>query len=106
MTTQTEIKLITALRSMAALHDLEAPHLRKLASIAGEMAFPADKIVYREGDIGEAILFDQIAIGHGVSNDHYLSVMLMQDFGHSPGSLTFATPRSYTIDALLLDQSI
>jgi CRP/FNR family cyclic AMP-dependent transcriptional regulator len=55
MTTQTELKLITALRSMAALHDLEAPHLRKLASIAGEMAFPEGKIVYREGDAGEAI---------------------------------------------------
>jgi CRP-like cAMP-binding protein len=59
MTTQTELKLTTALRSMTALHDLEAPHLRKLASIAGEMAFPEGKIVYREGDAGEAIYLIQ-----------------------------------------------
>jgi CRP-like cAMP-binding protein len=59
MTTQTELKLITALRSMAALHDLEAPHLRKLASIASAMAFPEGKIVYREGDAGEAIYLIQ-----------------------------------------------
>jgi CRP-like cAMP-binding protein len=59
MTTPTELKFITALRSMAALHDLEAPHLRKLASIAGEMAFPVGEIVYREGDTGQAIYLIQ-----------------------------------------------
>jgi CRP-like cAMP-binding protein len=59
MTSQTELKLITALRSMAALHDLETSHLRKLASIAGELTFPADTIVYREGDVGEAIYLIQ-----------------------------------------------
>jgi SulP family sulfate permease len=59
MTTQTELKLITAFRSMAALHDIEAPHLRKLAAIANEMEFAEGEIVYREGDIGEAIYLIQ-----------------------------------------------
>jgi hypothetical protein len=60
MITQTELELITALRSMAALPHLEASHLRTLASIAGEMAFPADRIVYKEGDdVGQAIYLVQ-----------------------------------------------
>lgn len=59
MTSQTELRILTALRSMEALHDMESDHLKKLASIAYEKEFAEDDIIYKEGDIGHAIYLIQ-----------------------------------------------
>lgn len=57
MTTQTEVRMLTALRSMKSLHGMENQHLKKLAALAGEQKFAANQIIYRQGDPGEAIYF-------------------------------------------------
>ena len=71
--TRDELRMLTWLRSIELFHDLEAPHLHKLVSIAREKKFPAGEIIYREGEIGRAIYLIQegeVAIemdvaGHG-----------------------------------------
>jgi SulP family sulfate permease len=57
MTTQTELRLLTALRGMHALQKMETGHIKKLAALASEMQFAKDQIIYRSGDPGEAIYF-------------------------------------------------
>ncbi|GIK36849.1 MAG: hypothetical protein BroJett011_06820 [Chloroflexota bacterium] len=57
MTTQTELRLLTTLRGIKALQGMESAHLKKLAAMAGEVTFAKDRIIYREGDLGEAIYF-------------------------------------------------
>jgi CRP-like cAMP-binding protein len=57
MTTQTELRMLTALRSVKALQGMETSHLRKLAALGTEVNFAEDQIIYREGDLGEAIYF-------------------------------------------------
>lgn len=57
MTTQTELRLLTALRGMHALQKMETAHIKKLAALASEMQFAQDQIIYRSGDPGEAIYF-------------------------------------------------
>ncbi len=57
MTTQTELRMLTVLRSMKALHGMETVHVKKLAALATEVTFATDQIIYREGDLGEAIYF-------------------------------------------------
>lgn len=59
MTSKTELRILTALRSMESLHDLESHHLKKLASIASEQHFSEGEIIYREGDVGQAIYLIQ-----------------------------------------------
>lgn len=55
MTTQTELKALTVLRSVELTHDLDTKHLKKLATMAREVEFAADEIIYRQGEIGKAI---------------------------------------------------
>lgn len=57
MTTQTELMILTSLRSMKSLEGMEAAHVKKLAALATEVNFAEDQIIYREGDLGEAIYF-------------------------------------------------
>lgn len=57
MTTQTELKVLTALRDMHALQKMETAHIKKLAALASEMEFAKDQIIYRSGDRGDAIYF-------------------------------------------------
>lgn len=60
MTSQTELRILTVLRSMEPLHGLDSQHLKKLASIAVEQEFPEGEIIYKEGDLGEAIYLIQV----------------------------------------------
>ena len=57
MTTQTELRILTALRAMKALHGMETAPLKKLATLATEVKFAKDQIIYHEGDLGDAIYF-------------------------------------------------
>jgi CRP-like cAMP-binding protein len=54
-----ELKIVTTLRSMDLFHDLETPHLHKLAAIATEINFPEGETIYREGEEGKAIYLVQ-----------------------------------------------
>jgi CRP/FNR family transcriptional regulator len=54
------LKIVTALRSMELFHDLDTPHLHKLATIATEIDFPEGEIIYREGEAGKAIYLVQV----------------------------------------------
>jgi CRP-like cAMP-binding protein len=42
---------------MKALQDVEPGHVKKLAALASEVNFAKDQIIYREGDLGDAIYF-------------------------------------------------
>jgi CRP-like cAMP-binding protein len=54
-----KLKILTALRATEFLHSLDTSHLKKLASIAAELQFPAGEIIHREGDLGQAIYLVQ-----------------------------------------------
>jgi CRP-like cAMP-binding protein len=54
---QTELKILTALRAMKSLQGMKTPHLKKLTALAAEVNFTQDQIIYREGDLGQAIYF-------------------------------------------------
>ena len=85
MTSQTEFRLLTAFRSMQALHDMETSHLKKLASIAAEVKLPADKVIYREGDVGTAIYLieeGQVAIEMNLPDGNRATVLTV-----GPGQL-------------------
>ena len=55
MTTQTELKALTILRSVELTHDLETKHLKKLAALAHEVEFSEGEIIYRPGEVGKAL---------------------------------------------------
>jgi CRP-like cAMP-binding protein len=57
MTTKAELRLLTILRGIKVLEGMESAHLKKLASLATEITFAKDQIIYREGDLGDAIYF-------------------------------------------------
>jgi CRP/FNR family transcriptional regulator, cyclic AMP receptor protein len=57
MTTQPELRILTALRSMKALQGVKPTHVKKLATLATEVRFAKDQIIYREGDLGDTIYF-------------------------------------------------
>ena len=57
MTTQTELRMLTALRSMKALEGMETSHLKKLAALATPLKFAKDQTIYHAGVLGEAIYF-------------------------------------------------
>ncbi|HMQ53083.1 MAG TPA: cyclic nucleotide-binding domain-containing protein [Anaerolineae bacterium] len=73
MASQTELKALTMLRSIQLTHDMETRHLRKLASMAQEVQFEKDELIYRRGDRGRAVyliqegevVIEMIAAGHG-----------------------------------------
>ena len=73
MTSKTELKALTLLRSAQLTHDMKSEHLRKLASFAQEVEFQKDEIIYQKGSAGKAVFLietGQVVIetnvpGHG-----------------------------------------
>ena len=53
--TPSELRIVTAFRSMHAFCNLDPLHIHKLASIASERQFEEGTIIYRAGDTGEAV---------------------------------------------------
>ena len=53
--TPDELKIVTEFRATELFHDLETPHLHKLASVATETPFSEGQIIYRPGEVGQAI---------------------------------------------------
>ena len=53
--TPSELRIVTAFRSMHAFCNLDPLHIHKLASIACERQFEEGAIIYRAGDVGEAV---------------------------------------------------
>lgn len=50
-----ELKIITTLRAVKQLHNLDKSYLQKLASIAAVVGFSQGEIIHRAGDLGQAI---------------------------------------------------
>jgi CRP-like cAMP-binding protein len=59
MTSKTELKALTMLRSVNLTHDLATKHLRKLAGLAREVEFAAGEIIYSRGEVGKALYLIQ-----------------------------------------------
>jgi len=55
MTSQFELRVLTMLRSATLMEGMETRHLRKLATIASELMFKKDEIIYQKGEEGQAI---------------------------------------------------
>jgi CRP/FNR family cyclic AMP-dependent transcriptional regulator len=113
MTTKAEFDIVTALRSMEFFHDLETIHLNKLAAIASETEFEAGEIIYREGDLGQAMYLvqeGQVVIEMKAHNQSYATVFTVgagQLFGWSslfPGQRKRARARATkTTRVIILD---
>jgi CRP-like cAMP-binding protein len=71
---------------MKSLQGMKTSHLRKLAALATEITFDQDQIIYREGDLGEAIYF--IEEGEVVIEMGLLGVSsLVKMYSVGPGQL-------------------
>ena len=55
MTTKFEFKVLTQLRETELMQGMEAKHLKKMASIATELRFESNEIIYQKGMVGTAI---------------------------------------------------
>ena len=53
--TPAELRIVTTFRSMDVFCNLDPLHLHKLATIASEMEFEEGAIIYRAGEVGQAI---------------------------------------------------
>ena len=53
--TPTELRIVTTFRSLDVFCNLDPLHLHKLAAIAAEMEFEEGTIIYRAGEVGQAI---------------------------------------------------
>jgi len=52
---QRDLRILTQLRSSALMEGVDTKYLKKMVAIATEVEFPADTIIYRRGDAGQAI---------------------------------------------------
>jgi CRP-like cAMP-binding protein len=71
MTTPLEQKILSQLRSAQLTSNMSSDHLMVLTSIAQEMDFTADEIIYEKGRIGQAIYLiesGQVAIETHIPN--------------------------------------
>ncbi len=50
-----ELRIITELRSVAPFNHLETLHLHKLVSVSTEVEFEEGELLYRTGEVGQAI---------------------------------------------------
>ena len=85
MTTETEVKTLTALRASAVTSGLENKNLKKIAAITGEKSFSADALVYDAGELGQAVYVIQsgeVVIEMPVSDNTWVSVLTL-----GPGEL-------------------
>jgi CRP/FNR family cyclic AMP-dependent transcriptional regulator len=55
MTYRVELKALALLQSAELTRDMEIKHLKKLASMASEVAFSAGEVIYQKGDRGRAV---------------------------------------------------
>ncbi|MBN1991624.1 MAG: cyclic nucleotide-binding domain-containing protein [Anaerolineae bacterium] len=103
MTSKAELEIITALRAMEFFSGLETVHLKKLASIATEAEFEKGEIIYREGDLDQAMYLVQkgeVVIEMKTPEQSYATVLKVgpkQLFGWSslfPGQRKRARARS------------
>lgn len=57
MTTLDELKIVTALRAVPFTQGMEPRHIKKLASLATEVKFAPNEVIFREGDEGRTFFF-------------------------------------------------
>ncbi|MBI1880790.1 MAG: cyclic nucleotide-binding domain-containing protein [Chloroflexi bacterium] len=96
MTTPTELRMLTALRSMKALEGMATSHLKKLAALATPVKFAQDQIIYPAGVLGEAIYFieaGEVVIEMSVSEGSSPVKMYTVGPGHLFGWSALFPPR-------------
>jgi CRP-like cAMP-binding protein len=59
MTSKTQLKALTMLRSADLTHDMKTKHLQELAAIATEVEFAENQIIYEKGSKGQALYLIQ-----------------------------------------------
>lgn len=77
MTSQTELKVLTLLRSAELTKDLKTEHLKKLAAAAKEVTFSTGEIIYEEGEQGQAVYlinYGQVVIEVNVPGKGYVAI--------------------------------
>jgi CRP-like cAMP-binding protein len=57
MATKDELRIVTFLRSVPFAQGMDPKHIKKLASLAAEVKFAPNEIIFHEGDEGRAIFF-------------------------------------------------
>jgi CRP-like cAMP-binding protein len=103
--TPDELKKVTELRATELFHDLEAPYLHKLASIATETTFSTGKIIYRPGEVGQAIylvLAGEVTIEMEVAGHGMVTVFTVGP-GHLFGWSSIFPPRRKKASARVLE---
>ena len=59
MTSKSELHALTALRATELTHDMKTQQLKKLAAVAKEVEFAKDEVIYRRGNLGQAVYLIQ-----------------------------------------------
>lgn len=78
---QRDLRTLTLLRSSALMEGVESKYLKKMVATATEVEIPADTIIYRRGDAGQAIYL----VEEGAVN------IEMAESGHEDKRLTIVT---------------
>lgn len=101
MTTKEELHVITTLRSMPFTQGMDSHQVKKLASLAVEVKFAPDEVIFREGDEARAIYLieeGQIALESHVAG-RGLVTMLTLGTGELLGWSSLFPPRRKTSNA-------
>ena len=86
---QRDLRILSLLRSAEITKDMETEHLRKMVATAREAEIPANKVIYRRGDAGQAIYLveeGEVIIEMDVPNEGLLrmtTVKPLEFFGWS-----------------------
>ena len=89
MTTKTEFKALTLLRSAELTKDMETKHLKKLAALARTVTFAEGEIIYHPGDVGQGLYLiedGQVVIEMEIPGQHSMILKTLgpgQFFGWS-----------------------
>lgn len=85
MTSKDELRVLTALRVAPFTQGMKSKHIKKLASIAVEVKFRPDEVIFREGDEGRAIYL--IEEGEIVVESHVAGLGQVTMLTLGPGEL-------------------
>ncbi len=77
MTSQSELRALTLIRSTEIMGDMETEQLKKIAAAASEVEFSGDEVVYDEGELGKAVYIirsGQVVVEMNVPGQGYITI--------------------------------
>lgn len=101
MTTKQELHVLTTLRTMPFTQGMDSHQIKKLASLAVEVKFAPDEVIFREGDEAKAIYLieeGQIALESHVAGRGLVTMLLLGP-GELLGWSSLFPPRRKTSNA-------